>query len=68
MSEQKQNPLMTFGYALLQFVIAVVGASVLAWLFDSYQPNDENLVLVLWVVLFVLFLFLANRLMKRIRT
>ena len=71
----KANPIVNFGYAILQFVIALTGASLVAWLLDnyvlaSYRPTENNgaIVAVTWVIFFALLLFLANRLTKRIRS
>lgn len=71
----KTNPLANFVFAILQFVIALTGASLVAWLLDnyviaSYRPDDsqgETIVLIAWVVFFVLLLFIVNRATRRIR-
>jgi hypothetical protein len=71
----KVNPIVNFGYAILQFVIALSGASLVAWLLDnyvlaSYRPTEDNGVIVLatWAIFFALLLFLVNRLTKQLRS
>lgn len=64
-----------FGFAILQFVIALTGASLVAWLLDnyvlaSYRPTEDSgaIVLAMWVIFFALLLFLVNRLTKQLRS
>lgn len=70
--EAKRNPLANLGFAILQFAIALFVAGFFAWIAaDStgdYGADYGTTSLVIFVGLFVLVLFLANRLTARMRS